>query len=258
MFCVARRRCRVVHHCAAVAAEELPNRIHRVALVHVVRARPSVSCVAMRGTITLIVGPMFSGKTSEMQQRIVNAIIAGRTAVVFTPERDTRNASAPVVVSHSGTSIGAIRAQRLADVVSSVPKGCKALVGIDEGQFFDDLAPFCDACAAGGVDVVVAALNSDAHRRPWQSVARLFPLADNIVFRHATCVRCQSQSASRSRVIAPLEQDGTSNARVPFVLVGADETYVSTCSACYEEPLDRTVLAQRALAVQKVRKLMGK
>ena len=88
-----------------------------------------------RGWIEVIAGPMFSGKTEELIRRLVRYKIARVAVQAFKPELDTRHADTKLV-SHSSLSIDAESVASSQELLHKVADKT-AIVGIDEGQFFD-------------------------------------------------------------------------------------------------------------------------
>jgi len=193
------------------------------------------------GSSELIVGPMFSGKSSELMNRMKTAIIGGKRICVIMPDMDTRYTKKSMISSHDGHIMSAIRVNSLTDAPDKMPEDVD-VIGIDEGQFFEGLASFVERQNALGRNVIVAALKADANRNGWPHVLELFPKVDTVTTRHGVCVICQQQ-ASCSRSI-----NGTLG-------LGADEKYVATCFGCWQKPLPPGVLTKRALRVKIVKEM---
>lgn len=186
-------------------------------------------------SVQLITGPMFSGKSSELQRRLRRYSVrcagpdAHAKAVLIVAGRDTRYA-AGTSVTHDGLRAtadlvvdddGLLRALSNADVLAA------GMVGIDEGQFLTHLAPVCERLAALGKHVVVAGLSSDFRRRPFRPIAELIGLADEVTRLSAVCHTCGKDAAFTARVVEPK----TSGNGV--ILVGGLETYRAACRSCH-------------------------
>jgi len=201
------------------------------------------------GSTTLIMGPMFSGKTSTMQTRIKNAVIACRKVVVIMHVSDTRYTRKDMATSHDGHMISAIRVSDLKTVPEKLAAEDIDMIGIDEGHFMAGLADFCMDQNTKGRDVIVAALLGDSELKMWPNVAELLPLAHFIEHKHAICTLCQDPYASYSRKIVA-RKNGDSN-----VDVGADDKYVAVCRDCMTKPIPAEVLQKRQEAVRLVREM---
>ncbi len=88
------------------------------------------------GHIELIMGPMFSGKSTELQRRIKRHIIAKRDCIVVKYHKDTRY-SMDEMATHDKQCLKATAAAALEDVYESLLT--HDVIGIDEGQFFPDV-----------------------------------------------------------------------------------------------------------------------
>jgi thymidine kinase len=178
--------------------------------------------------LEVIAGPMFSGKTDELLRR------AG-SGVLFRPRVDIRHAAAEIV-SHSGMRRPAILVANSSELGERA-RGA-ALVGIDEGQFFDEgLAQVASDLARSGARVVVAALDRDFRTQPFPVSAALIERADRVDLLRAVCGRCGAEATHTQRLVdgvpAPLEDD--------TVRVGGAGLYEPRCERCYAEERAGTV-----------------
>lgn len=94
---------------------------------------------AGKGCIELIVGPMFSGKSTELQRRIKRHTIAKRDCLVVKYIRDTRY-SVDKMATHDQQFLKALAAPKLEPIFKSLLE--HDVIGIDEGQFFPDVLLF--------------------------------------------------------------------------------------------------------------------
>ena len=140
------------------------------------------------GSIEVISGSMFSGKTEELIRRLKRAKIANLNVKIFKPKTDTRY-DEHAVVSHNLNSIQAITVSYSGEILQ-VEAGVQ-VVGIDEAQFFDDGLPdVCDALACRGIRVIVAGLDMDFLGKPFGQMPFLLAKADYITKLHAICMKC--------------------------------------------------------------------
>ncbi|XP_071442268.1 thymidine kinase, cytosolic-like isoform X2 [Hetaerina americana] len=171
----------------------------------------------------VIYGPMFSGKTTELIRRLKRYQIARRKCVVVKYARDDRYDSA-CVATHDKDVLPAVCS------VALMPLSDKAMpydvVGIDEGQFFPDVVPFCEKMANLGKIVVVAALDGTYQRKGFGDILSLVPLAESVVKLNAVCMLC-FKSASYTRRIG-CEQE--------LEVIGGAEKYMAVCRECYLAP----------------------
>ncbi len=174
------------------------------------------------GWIEVIAGSMFSGKSEELIRRLRRARIARLKVQVFKPEIDVRY-SKDHIVSHSEMRHESRAVQTAADILEAVEPGTE-VVGIDEGQFFDnDLVHVANALAARGLRVIVAGLDQDYTGRPFEPMPQLLAVAEYITKTHAICVRCGQPANYSQRIV---EVEGR-------VVVGASDAYEARCRRCF-------------------------
>jgi thymidine kinase len=183
------------------------------------------------GSIEIVTGSMFSGKTEELIRRLRRARIARQTAQVFKPIIDNRYALEKVT-SHAGAEFEATPVARAADILPLVRPDA-TVVAIDEAQFFDDaVAEVCRALAARGVRVIIAGLDQDFRGEPFGPMPLLFSLAEHIDKLHAICAVCGGEASRTQRLIngQPAWYDD------PVVAVGASEMYEARCREHHAVP----------------------
>lgn len=137
------------------------------------------------GSIEVICGCMFSGKTEELIRRLRRASIAKQKVEIFKPAIDTRYDDDDVV-SHNKTAIRSTPVQFASDIL--LLAGDSDVVGIDEAQFFDDqIVDVCRKLANNGKRVVVAGLDMDASGQPFGPMPFLLAIAEFVTKLHAIC-----------------------------------------------------------------------
>jgi thymidine kinase len=139
------------------------------------------------GSIEVICGSMFSGKTEELIRRLKRAIIAQQKVEIFKPKVDVRY-DVEKVVSHDANFIHSTPVDNSKEILS-LTKNVHA-VGIDEAQFFDsDLPEVCNTLANRGVRVIVAGLDMDFKGNPFGPMPHLLAIAEYVTKVHAICVK---------------------------------------------------------------------
>src|SRR5688500_20170279 len=88
------------------------------------------------GWVEVIAGSMFSGKSEELIRRLRRAKIARQKVQVFKPELDSRF-SDNQIVSHSEMRHESANSRSAAEIMAKIDPDTE-VVGIDEGQFFDN------------------------------------------------------------------------------------------------------------------------
>jgi thymidine kinase len=174
------------------------------------------------GWVEVIAGSMFSGKSEELIRRLRRAKIARQRVQVFKPAIDNRY-SHDHIVSHSEMRHESGVVETAAEILALV-EAHTDVVGIDEGQFFDNsLVDVVNTLAARGVRVIIAGLDQDYTGKPFEPMPQLLAIAEYITKTHAICVRC-GQPANYSQRIVDVEGQ---------VVVGAANEYEARCRRCF-------------------------
>jgi len=178
---------------------------------------------AGQGWIEVITGPMFSGKSEELIRRITRYDLARVRTQTFKPALDTRYAVSQVV-SHSRLTTPATSVQNSDELLRAV-RDRTNVVGIDEGQFFDDgLIEVATMLAAAGKQVIVAGLDNDYLGRPFEPIPSLILRAEYVTKALAVCHRCGGPGLYTQRVVQSDE----------LVVLGATGAYEARCRRCYD------------------------
>ncbi len=186
------------------------------------------------GAIALFVGPMFSGKTTAMVDRVRRAALAGTPCVLVKWAGDVRYEAGETVAAHSEVRQGstaatawqapirAVAARALGEVALD---SAERAVGVDDGQFFADLPAQCEAWAREGRQVFVAALDGDFVQRPFEPVAVLVPRCEAVTKLSGVCMRCRRAASAFSQRIA---------GGAEVVQIGGRESYRAVCRGCLQ------------------------
>src|SRR6267143_5726346 len=141
------------------------------------------------GWIEVIAGSMFSGKSEELIRRLRRAKIARQKVQVFKPEVDSRFSN-DHIVSHSEMRHESAISRNAAEVLAKIDPDTE-VVGIDEGQFFDnELVTVANTLAQRGIRVIIAGLDQDYTGKPWEPMPQLLAIAEYITKTHAICMKC--------------------------------------------------------------------
>nr|XP_045015064.1 thymidine kinase, cytosolic isoform X1 [Jaculus jaculus] len=198
-----------------------------------------------RGQIQVILGPMFSGKSTELMRRVRRFQIAQYKCLVVKYAKDTRYSNS--FSTHDRNTMDALPACLLRDVTQEALS--VAVIGIDEGQFFPDIVDFCEAMANAGKTVIVAALDGTFQRKAFGSILNLVPLAESVVKLTAVCMECYREASYTKRLglekeVArqPSMWGGVGFCFLPFTrpfpahqveVIGGADKYHSVCRLCY-------------------------
>lgn len=175
-----------------------------------------------RGSIEVICGSMFSGKTEELIRRMKRAQFAKQRVEIFKPAIDVRYSDVDVV-SHDRNTIQSTPVDSSGNILllsSEVD-----VVGIDEAQFFDEgIVDVCKQLADSGIRVIIAGLDMDFLGHPFGSMPALMAIAEDVYKVHAICVRCGNLAYISHRLVDSNKQ----------ILLGETTEYEPICRSCYE------------------------
>ncbi len=185
------------------------------------------------GSVEVITGSMFSGKTDELIRRLRRATIARQKVQVFKPALDNRYTE-DKVTSHAGSNFDAQPIQHAADILSHLEPDT-TVVGIDEAQFFDEeIVRIANHLAERGVRVIVAGLDTDFRGEPFGPMPALMAQAERVDKLQAICMVCGEPASRTQRMVngQPARYDD------PVVIVGASEMYEARCRQHHIVPRD--------------------
>ena len=178
------------------------------------------------GSIEVICGSMFSGKTEELIRRMKRAQFAKQKVEIYKPCVDVRY-SEDKVVSHDFHSIPSTPIDspaKMLELSSDVE-----VVGVDEAQFFDSsIIEVVQTLANKGIRVIIAGLDTDFLGKPFGPMPALMAVAEDIQKVHAICVRCGSP-ANHSHRLSKSEE---------LVLLGEKDEYEPLCRHCYNAAIE--------------------
>lgn len=174
------------------------------------------------GSIEVVCGPMFSGKTEELIRRVKRAQIAKQRVQIFKPAIDVRYDETKVV-SHSSLTIQSEPVEKSIDILMRI-KDSTRVVAIDEVQFFDeDIIKVVSKLANRGFRVICAGLDLDFRGVPFGPMPMLLAIADQVQKIQAICTICGAPATRSYR---------TSNDE-DTVVIGETDKYQARCRSHY-------------------------
>lgn len=173
------------------------------------------------GSIEVICGSMFSGKTEELIRRLKRAQYAKLHVEIFKPAIDKRYDDR-LVVSHDSNSIPSTPVEHSSSIL--LLSNDTQVVGIDEAQFFDEgLTDVCVNLANKGIRVIVAGLDMDFKAQPFGPIPQIMAISEHVTKVHAVCMQCG----------APANYSFRTSTDTKTVLLGEKEAYEARCRRCY-------------------------
>lgn len=182
-----------------------------------------------QGSLEVVCGPMFSGKSEELIRRLRRAQIAKQKVIVFKNKLDDRYHST-ALASHDGNTIDAFAVSNVREMQALIDNNPSTVIGIDEVQFFSSnvVQLICEQVNAGR-RVIVAGLDLDFRGVPFGCMPLLLAIADKITKLQAICTVCGNDAHFTQRLIngAPARYSD------PIIVVGTHESYQARCRACH-------------------------
>ena len=167
--------------------------------------------------LELIIGPMFSGKSTELLRRVSCCKSIGMKALLINHTNDIRTTN--YVKTHNGQQEDAIKTKHLMSLVNNDKFKNANVIGIDEGQFFDDLKEFILKIENLPKTIYISGLDGDYQRNPMGQILDCIPLCDKLDKLNSLDMMSKDGSAGifTKRIVNSNES----------VLIGAKESYLS-------------------------------
>ncbi|GHU32156.1 thymidine kinase [Bacilli bacterium] len=180
-----------------------------------------------RGSIEVICGPMFAGKSEELLRRLNRLQYADVDYLLFKPYVDTRTIG--TAKSRDGRQQRAVTVHHSREIVTILEQNKNknvAVVAVDEAQFFDEqLGDVCESLANQGHLIYVAGLDLDFRGVPFRSMLNVLAYADKVTKLTAICTECGAPGTRTQRMI-----DGKpASYHSPIVKIGNVENYSARC-----------------------------
>ena len=173
------------------------------------------------GKIELILGPMFSGKSTRLIEQMRKYVYKAKKTIMVKYYADQRYSEKSEVVTHDLIKYDSINCKLLRNSFDTLKQ--YDVIGIDEGQFFADLVEVCEELALMGKIILIAALNGDFRMEPFPVIQRIISKSDKIKLLKAYCFNCHKDAKFSLRIVQSNET----------VLIGAGEAYNPACRECH-------------------------
>ncbi|HJU89964.1 MAG TPA: thymidine kinase [Gemmatimonadaceae bacterium] len=184
------------------------------------------------GSIEVVAGVMYSGKSEELIRRVRRAMIAKKKVQVFKSHLDDRYAGVFAVSSHDGRTVEAVPVDSSAQIAQSL-NNLADVIAIDEAQFLDSgIVPLVTDLARRGYRVILAGIDTDFRGEPFGPMPQLMALADSVDKLHAICVICGGPATRTQRLLAGKPAPYNS----PTIMIGGQESYEARCRHCHQVP----------------------
>ena len=187
-----------------------------------------------KGSIEMIVGPMYAGKSEELIRRITRAQIAGLKVVALKPKLDDRY-SLNHIISHNGKQRDCIVVDKVEEIEKLIKEEDFDVLAIDEVQFLGtEIIELCQRVADMGKRVICSGLDMDFRAEPFYNVAHLIAIAEHVTKLTAICMVCKLPASRTQRLVNGRPAKYTD----PIIMVGAKESYEARCRSCHKVEKD--------------------
>lgn len=179
------------------------------------------------GYLELIIGPMFSGKTTHIIQLYKHYKLANMNVLAINYKNDTRYNSLGNITNHNNIQIDSSNVDLLSDINPDTVKNADVIL-INEGQFFKDIHEFTFNAVENMNKIVhICALDGDFQRNTFGDIYKLYPLCDTITKKKAICKLCRdgTHALFSKRIVQSSEQ----------TLIGSSDLYIPVCRKCYQK-----------------------
>jgi thymidine kinase len=178
------------------------------------------------GRLELIIGCMYSGKTTELMRRIQMYQVLKKKIIVYTHSNDTRYSDSGNIATHNRNVMSAIPLSKLDGSDTKEEYKCADIIFIEEAQFFTDLVEFVlNAVNRDNKIVIVSGLDGDFKLDPFENIVKLIPHSEAITKQNALCKMCGdgTQACFSKRLVESDQRE----------LVGSDGVYEAVCRYHY-------------------------
>mgnify|MGYP003645900136 FL=1 len=175
-------------------------------------------------SLKLIIGCMFSGKSSEIIKEAQRLRVIDKKVLLINSSKDVRYIPG-TICSHDQTSIDCLSTINLKEIKNDICEQYEYII-IDESQFFSDLYEFvCDMVDNKQKHLIIVGLNGDFNRDNFGDIYKLYPKADSINLLKAMCMSCKDGTEAIFSKKLSSSND--------IVDVGSTDKYIPVCRKCY-------------------------
>jgi thymidine kinase len=176
-------------------------------------------------SIELIIGPMFSGKSSELIRRIRQMKVINYKYIVIKPKMDFRYETNKIVTHDKDCEECCLLTDDLNDITDDDIRPYNSII-IDEGQFIRGLKNrVLFWCENMNKNIIIGGLDGDYQRKPLGEILDLIPFATDYKKLFALCKNCNdgTHAIFTQRIVNNHDQ----------ILIGSQDIYIPLCRKCY-------------------------
>ena len=179
-------------------------------------------------SINLIMGCMFSGKTSALINVAKMYNLLGKKVIIINYYKDSRYSKSNKITTHDNVSLECIPCNEDINYIKTLSDYTDCdIICINEGQFFENLVEFCINASKDEKEVHVCGLDGDYLKRPFGEILNLIPYCETVYKLNAICMGCKNGTmASFTKKLIKSDK---------LVEIGATEIYMPVCRKCYDK-----------------------
>ena len=170
--------------------------------------------------LSIIMGNMFSGKTSELIRRLKRLKVIGKEVMIVNSAKDTRSPE-EVLKTHDNVKFNCHKVYDLFEIINTYEFDEADIIAIDEAQFFPRLKKFVECCLHVNKSVILAGLDGDAFQRKFGELTDCIPLACDVTKLSALCMRCKNGTPG------PFTKRTVDDKTLE--LIGGSDMYIAVC-----------------------------
>jgi thymidine kinase len=175
-------------------------------------------------SLDIVIGPMFSGKSSYALAQIRRRQAVGLRVVIIKPAMDVRYGDAAEMVTHDGDKIPCITWDTRTPLLVTSEMMFADYIVIEEAQFFTSLRSAVKQLVKQlNKNVLIVGLDGDFKQEPIGEILLCIPWASNVTKLNAMCYRCGIANApfTKKKVVVG----------GPQIEVGGADKYSAVCLA---------------------------
>jgi thymidine kinase len=177
------------------------------------------------GKLELYIGPMFSGKSTELIKNVRLYKVINKRVLVLKPNIDTRY-DENRIISHNGEKEDCYVTDNLEKISDKIISAYDIII-IDEGQFFKSLKKMCLIWIEKlNKHVIIGGLDGDFLRNPMGEILDLIPYADQY---YKLCAMCKFCNDGTKAIFSKRIHNNNNDQ----ILIGGADSYVSVCRFHY-------------------------
>lgn len=185
-------------------------------------------------SLDLIIGPMFSGKTTELIRRLNTFAAIGKKCLYINSNLDNRESKNFSTHNPDLKSITKIHSKKLEHINNILFAHVinYDVIGIDEFQLFNNssnvVSNILHIVDKMNKKVIISGLNGDFKREKFGNIIDMIPHCDSIIKLYPYCSSCAKHNKIEKALFSKKITDNTD-----VVDIGYDN-YIPVCRKCYK------------------------